>query len=160
MQAPATAVTAAAAAAAAAAAPTDDEVAAAPVAADDGRPKSADEYRTKYPYRGLRVLEALSASGLRSVRYFKEVSGLRHIVANDLDPKAVESIARNLRFNGIEPGDTTVLPNQGDAIEVLYGSRAPDRQFDVVDLDPYGSAADFMDGAVQAVADGGASTWR
>ena len=56
--------------------------------------------------------------GLRSVRYFKEVPGIRQIVANDLDPKAVESIARNLRFNGIEPGPTTVLPNLGMCVGV------------------------------------------
>ncbi len=31
------------------------------------------------------------------------------------------------------------------------------RSFDVIDLDPYGSAAEFLDGAVQAIKDGGMS---
>jgi tRNA (guanine26-N2/guanine27-N2)-dimethyltransferase len=37
----------------------------------------------------------------------------------------------------------------------MYNHREPGQQFDVVDLDPYGSAAPFLDAAVQAVADGG-----
>jgi tRNA (guanine26-N2/guanine27-N2)-dimethyltransferase len=38
---------------------------------------------------------------------------------------------------------------------VLYLNRDPLLRFDVVDLDPYGSAAIFLDGAVQAVEEGG-----
>ncbi len=37
----------------------------------------------------------------------------------------------------------------------MYVNRSPEKQFDVVDLDPYGSAAQFIDGAVQSVAEGG-----
>lgn len=37
----------------------------------------------------------------------------------------------------------------------MYQNKEPGSQFDVVDLDPYGSAAPFLDAAVQAVADGG-----
>jgi hypothetical protein len=38
---------------------------------------------------GLRILEALAASGLRSIRYSKEVPGVREIIVNDIDPAAV-----------------------------------------------------------------------
>jgi tRNA (guanine26-N2/guanine27-N2)-dimethyltransferase len=38
----------------------------------------------------------------------------------------------------------------------MYSCRAnPQKQFDVIDLDPYGSAVEFLDGAVQAVKNGG-----
>ncbi|CDW99515.1 hypothetical protein [Sporisorium scitamineum] len=37
----------------------------------------------------------------------------------------------------------------------MYTHREPHKRFDVVDLDPYGSAAPFLDGGVQSVADGG-----
>ncbi len=37
----------------------------------------------------------------------------------------------------------------------MYQHRDPLDQYDVIDLDPYGSAAPFIDPAVQAVADGG-----
>ena len=51
--------------------------------------------------RGIRILEALSATGLRSIRYARELppSGVHSIVANDLDPAAVAAIQRNVDFN-------------------------------------------------------------
>ena len=39
---------------------------------------------------------------------------------------------------------------------VMYQRRHPvQSRFDVIDLDPYGSPAEFLDGAVQSVSDGG-----
>lgn len=102
---------------------------------------------------GLRVLEALSASGLRSVRYAREVPGLDHVVCNDLDPAAVASISTNVAFNGIAPG--RIQPSQADATLLMYLCREPHTQFDVIDLDPYGTAVPFLDGAVQSIVDGG-----
>ncbi len=37
----------------------------------------------------------------------------------------------------------------------MYDSRRIEDRFDVVDLDPYGSPATFLDGAVQSICDGG-----
>ena len=38
----------------------------------------------------------------------------------------------------------------------MYSHRNPTtKRFDVIDLDPYGSPSQFLDSAVQAVADGG-----
>jgi tRNA (guanine26-N2/guanine27-N2)-dimethyltransferase len=37
----------------------------------------------------------------------------------------------------------------------MYNHRSFEDRFDVVDLDPYGSPAVFLDGAVQSVKDGG-----
>jgi len=102
---------------------------------------------------GMRILEALSATGLRSVRYAKEIPGVRSVIANDLDPSAVDTIKRNVDFCGC--GDI-VTPNTADAVMLMMEhSRKPEDRFDVIDLDPYGSAAPFLDSAVQAIADGG-----
>ena len=107
------------------------------------------------PAPGVRVLEALSATGLRAVRYAREIEGLGAVVANDFSAEAVEAIKRNVEFNGLDP-EAQVRPNRGDANLVMHTSRADGSPpFDVVDLDPYGSAAPFLDAAVQAVADGG-----
>lgn len=107
------------------------------------------------PWQGLRVLEALAASGLRSVRYWKEIpdreDDLDFVTVNDLEEAAVESIRRNVLHNGLDP--ERVRPNIGDATMVMHASRAASfgRPYDVVDLDPYGTAAPFIDSAVQAV---------
>lgn len=64
------------------------------------------------PQEGLRVLEALAASGLRSIRFAKEVPGLRAVVANDCSARAMELIGRNVAFNGV---GALVTPSMADA---------------------------------------------
>jgi tRNA G26 N,N-dimethylase Trm1 len=59
------------------------------------------EAGTKYD-DGIIILEALSATGLRSIRYAKEVKGVKEIVANDISVKAVDDIKRNISANGVE----------------------------------------------------------
>ncbi|OQR66270.1 tRNA (guanine(26)-N(2))-dimethyltransferase-like [Tropilaelaps mercedesae] len=100
------------------------------------------------------ILEALAASGLRSIRYALELDDdlVKEIVANDISKSAVESIRLNADLNGL--GDK-IRPNLGDAVLYMYQCRAEGRYFDVVDLDPYGCAAKFLDPAVQAVQNGG-----
>lgn len=45
---------------------------------------------------------------------------------------------------------TRVTPNQANAsVLMLQSAQSPATQFDVVDIDPYGSAAPFLDSAVQ-----------
>ncbi|KAJ3359580.1 tRNA methyltransferase 1 [Allomyces javanicus] len=100
-----------------------------------------------------KILEALAASGLRSVRYAKEIPDLDHILCNDLDPEAVESIKRNVAFNNLS--EELVRPNLGDAKIVMYQHLMPKDHYHVVDLDPYGSASPFLDAGVQSVSDGG-----
>lgn len=47
-------------------------------------------------------MEALSATGLRSIRYAKEVPYLKQIMANDISAKAAESIKKNIIHNKVE----------------------------------------------------------
>eukprot|EP00002_Diphylleia_rotans_P030036 TRINITY_DN6152_c0_g1_i1.p1 TRINITY_DN6152_c0_g1~~TRINITY_DN6152_c0_g1_i1.p1 ORF type:complete len:483 (-),score=75.56 TRINITY_DN6152_c0_g1_i1:742-2190(-) len=108
---------------------------------------------TVEPVRDLKILEALAASGLRSIRYFKEIPNIGSILVNDWSHDAVEAMKRNIAYNDIDPAK--VIPHRGDASMVMYANRSPENQFDIIDLDPYGSAAGFLDGAVQAVSDGG-----
>lgn len=100
----------------------------------------------------LRILEALSASGLRSIRYFKETppGSIESILANDLDPTAVDSIRRNVTHNGLDDS-CEVIPNCDDAIAVMARHMNPDKQFAFIDLDPYGSAAPFLESAIRAL---------
>ena len=47
-------------------------------------------------------MEALSASGLRSVRFAKELPALKRVVANDFSEEAYKSIKRNIDHNNVE----------------------------------------------------------
>ena len=101
---------------------------------------------------GVKILEGLAASGLRSIRFAKELTGVARIVANDWSRQAVESIERNAEHNKVRH---LVEPHNGDAALLMYQHKAPKEKFDVIDLDPYGSPTPFLDGAVQAVTEGG-----
>lgn len=101
---------------------------------------------------GIRVLEGLGASGLRSVRFGLEIPGLKEVVCNDFSKSAVEFIEKNVAHNKV---GHLVRANHGDAAMVMYEHRAPEKRFDVIDIDPYGSPAMFLDAALQAVSDGG-----
>ncbi|XP_039108185.1 tRNA (guanine(26)-N(2))-dimethyltransferase isoform X3 [Hyaena hyaena] len=101
---------------------------------------------------GLRVLEGLAASGLRSIRFAREVPGLQSVVANDASARAVDLMCRNVQLNGVAH---LVHPRQADARTLMYQHQKASERFDVIDLDPYGSPAPFLDAAVQAVSEGG-----
>lgn len=100
------------------------------------------------PY--IEIIEALSASGLRAIRYGKEIPRIKNVIANDFSASAVQSIKQNARFSGAE---AVVTPHEGDASMLMYKHKL--NNVHVVDLDPYGSATPFMDAAVQAVKNGG-----
>ena len=61
---------------------------------------------------GLKILEALAASGLRSIRYALEIPQLESVVANDFSKDAYTSMCKNIEHNGV--GDK-VKPNWREA---------------------------------------------
>ena len=106
---------------------------------------------------GMKVLDALSASGLRSIRYAKELGPcakvVKTIVANDLSSAAVNLIKRNVEANGVQD---KVECSHSDAIDLLHSSsRTFDDRFHVIDLDPFGSGAKFFDAAVRSIGEAG-----
>ena len=52
---------------------------------------------------GINILEALAATGLRSVRYLKEINNIKTLIANDIDPTATDLMKKNFDFNKINP---------------------------------------------------------
>eukprot|EP00923_Selenidium_pygospionis_P057625 GHVN01100855.1.p2 GENE.GHVN01100855.1~~GHVN01100855.1.p2 ORF type:complete len:445 (+),score=45.07 GHVN01100855.1:2383-3717(+) len=97
----------------------------------------------------IKILEGLSASGLRAIRYAKEIENVECVYANDLDPNATEIIKKNMAANGLEE---KIVPTNKDVNLLMAESPG---FFDVIDLDPYGSASPFIEAAVRSVADGG-----
>ncbi|KAI0012947.1 dimethylguanosine tRNA methyltransferase [Xylariaceae sp. FL0662B] len=114
------------------------------------------------------VFDALSATGLRALRYAQELPFVTSVTANDLTTSAVEAIKRNAEHNGVE---SKVNVTQGDARAHMYSllaeevprelarnkpsKKGKEKRYDVIDLDPYGTAAPFFDSAINAVRDDG-----
>jgi tRNA (guanine26-N2/guanine27-N2)-dimethyltransferase len=101
----------------------------------------------------LRILEALAASGIRSMRYALEVANCQEVVANDFDRKAVELININRELNGV--ADRVTASCDDATLLMSAASRHKNTQFDAIDLDPYGTPAAFLDSAIRSVRSGG-----
>ncbi|KAL2754420.1 hypothetical protein ACRALDRAFT_1063263 [Sodiomyces alcalophilus JCM 7366] len=111
------------------------------------------------------ILDALSATGLRALRYSHELPFVTSVTANDLTKSATESIQLNAEHNKLTD---KIRISHDDAIAHMYRRVADDlsqrdargrpgkkNKYDVIDLDPYGTAAPFLDAAVQAVRNDG-----
>ena len=104
-------------------------------------------------HEGISVLEALAATGLRSVRYSKEIPSIIKLVANDILPAATDLMKKNFEHNDCDAEKIEVTT--ADAIDLMHAKRAERQFFNVVDLDPYGSANPFLEGALSCIHNGG-----
>lgn len=100
----------------------------------------------------ITILEALSATGLRAIRYAKEIPHVKEIIANDLLPAAVKSIDRNVQYNGVQH---IIKANQDDANVLMYRNKSANKKYHIIDLDPYGTVTPFVDAALQSIEEDG-----
>ena len=87
----------------------------------------------------------MSATGLRGIRYLKE-SPKSKLFFNDICPNAVQTIQKNLILNSFE--DFKVLKDNDNLRESVYRYHGC---FDVIDIDPFGSCAEFVNSAFKAI---------
>jgi tRNA (guanine26-N2/guanine27-N2)-dimethyltransferase len=96
------------------------------------------------------VCDALSGSGVRGLRYGLEVSAVERVILNDVNPHACEKIRKHLSLNSCLSERFVVCCE--DANVLLHRMR---KQFDVVDIDPFGSFIPFLDAAFDGLKWGG-----
>ncbi|MHC1610170.1 MAG: tRNA (guanine(10)-N(2))-dimethyltransferase [Candidatus Methanospirareceae archaeon] len=89
----------------------------------------------------LRYIDALAGTGVRGIRVANEV-GLQATV-NDRSTHAYELIKRNIRLNEVE--DLAMAYNENANLLLLQTN------YDMVDIDPFGSPVPFLDSACQSV---------
>ena len=125
------------------------------------RDLSIEVIRACFPdYDEVRILGAMSATGIREIRYLKELPNSR-VFLNDMSPEAIEHIRRNLALNGVEYSDAGLNPDFRAAAPVHRGvvscsdcallMALNPSFFNVIDIDPFGSCAPFLDYAFRAI---------
>lgn len=92
----------------------------------------------------------LEASGLRGIRFLKEISKekIKSISFNDYDKKAVKSMKENLKLNKIKLPNKKISISCQDANIFLLNSSG----FDYIDIDPFGTPNPFLDSAAKRIA--------
>lgn len=105
------------------------------------------------------VLDALSATGIRGIRYALETPA-EEIWLNDINPHAFRLILKNIELNFcIEgkyigekrvrfDGEKPMIANLDDANRLMAEKF---RYFDFLDLDPFGSPVEFLDTSLRSV---------
>lgn len=96
--------------------------------------------------KDVMACDPLAGVGVRAIRYSKEVRGVSRVLANDRSPKAYELMKRNISMNGVSD---KVEPLSLDANVLLRQNKG---RFQLLDIDPYGSPAPFLDAACSALA--------
>lgn len=95
---------------------------------------------------GTRILDGLSGTGIRGIRFAKEVEGEFSVLLNDWNEHSYELILENIKKNGVRKTEG----GQEDLNLLLSRS-----EFDYVDVDPFGTPVHFLDNALKAVTKGG-----
>jgi len=99
--------------------------------------------RPKYRPHKFVLLEALSATGLRSIRYAKEIplvrfvsefceqtyisSSSRFVIANDLSASATAAMKRNVELNSLGPSSVDLAESASFTSVVSEHQQIPDR---------------------------------
>jgi len=92
----------------------------------------------------ITICDAFGGSGIRGIRYSKEIDGVSLAVVNDLNPLAVELAQENAIKNGLN----NVKVCREDANMLLRKCRG---KFDVVDIDPFGTPAPYVESAAASL---------
>lgn len=94
----------------------------------------------KQENQDINVCDLFGGSGIRGVRYKNEINGVDHVFINDISETANEYERHNVKLNNLE--DIEIF--QHDASMFLRMHRG---EFDVIDIDPFGTPSPFLDSA-------------
>jgi tRNA (guanine26-N2/guanine27-N2)-dimethyltransferase len=97
--------------------------------------------------RDIAICEPLAGCGVRSVRFAKELTGVKLIETGDINERAYRLTAHNVQINGV---NEFVKVKKKEANMLLSTHSAPHKRFDVIDIDPFGSPVGHLDSAVRA----------
>jgi tRNA (guanine26-N2/guanine27-N2)-dimethyltransferase len=93
--------------------------------------------------KGLQIADILAGSGVRGIRFFKELpkSKIKKVSFNDGNPNAAKLLKKNLKLNKIPASRYSA--SKKDASAFLLESKG----FDYIDIDPFGPPGPFLDAA-------------
>ena len=103
-------------------------------------------------FKGPKIfLDGLSGVGARALRVANEIKGFEKIITNDVNSKALQLSAKSALLNDIKNFETS--ENEVCRFFSLYSKK--DCRGSIVDVDPFGSPAKYVDCAIRATMHGG-----
>lgn len=96
----------------------------------------------------ISICEPLSATGVRGLRYAAEVPAVSEVVLNDKSPLAYKLALTNTNLNDLN-GKVRVYNREARALLTELAEKGA--RFDIVDVDPFGTPAPFVESALLAL---------
>ena len=94
----------------------------------------------KKEQREIDICDLFGGSGIRGIRYKNEIDGVGHVYINDISETANYYEQHNIDLNNLD----NIEISQHDASMFLRLKRG---EFDVIDIDPFGTPSPFIDSA-------------
>lgn len=92
----------------------------------------------------INIGDVFGGSGIRGIRYKKEIRGIGNVCVNDINPLANKYTEINAENNSIEIKDDNFEIHKHEANIFLRNNGG---RFDVVDIDPFGTPSFFIESA-------------
>ncbi len=101
--------------------------------------------------KDLIIADIMAGSGVRSIRFFKELpkSMIKELHVNDSSADAVKLIKKNFKLNKIKSKNVFFANKEANKLLLEIGKA------DYIDIDPFGSPNYFLDSACKKLADKG-----
>lgn len=106
-----------------------------------------NQYRKELDH-DISICDAFGGTGIRGIRYSKEINGVDSVAICDVNPLAIEQSQKNIELNEVE----NVELHKTDANILLQSNKG---LFDVVDIDPFGTPAMFLQATSANIRPGG-----
>ena len=100
--------------------------------------------------KNLNVALPFAGTGIRGIRFLKELNKIKSISFNDYNKKAILSIKNNLKLNKIKSNNKIKIYNQ-DANLFLLNSKG----FDYIDIDPFGTSNPYLESSIKRLSRNG-----
>jgi tRNA (guanine26-N2/guanine27-N2)-dimethyltransferase len=90
----------------------------------------------------IQILDGLAASGIRGIRFANELNGDFHIYINDWSNEAYKII----KYNTEQIENNNISISKENIHSILSNNK-----FDYIDIDPFGSPAQYIDSALRSI---------
>ena len=102
--------------------------------------------------RDISICDPLTSQGIRGIRFAAEIEGVKKVLISDINEHAYKLAKHNVQLNGLED---KIAVKHKDANAVLSCNASPKKRFDIIDIDPFGTPAPFLDSAFRAIRNNG-----
>ncbi len=100
----------------------------------------------------ISICDPLASQGIRGLRFAAEVEGATRVLISDINEHAYLVAKHNVLLNALE---NIISVKHKDANAILSCNASPKKRFDIVDIDPFGTPAPFLDSAFRAIRNNG-----